>query len=418
MRSRYFYIAFASLVFFMLVLFIPPAHGQSPTFILFKRALKASPILMAAQKGKEEAILRKEVEKRKGWPQVSFETNFTLYNTHNEATYRDQEFLTAMDLDIFGKHALRAKALETESIVAQGNLKAERWKIFKQVAKGYYRLAASLQEEHLANEQLKWALELYQKTQRLVKRGALSEVSLIRAEEGLQEARLEVENASKEKEMTLSRIKMWVPDFEIRPVYSRIPDPVPVKMDQSALLKALIRFSPQVASLKAKRERAFREARAERLSFLPDLKLRGGYVVHREENDTGDYWMWSAGISLPLFDGGVRKRKVKLKELKAEEIEFQMASLKRDLALKARTLITNLKSQYENWRLLKREAELCRGLAQKMFKAYSFGGIRIEELVRTTRKAREKELKLTEISCRYNYTRDMIGYIQQEGGKE
>ena len=418
MRSRYFYIALASLVFFILVLFIPPAHGQSPAFILFKRALKASPTLLAAQKGREEANLEREIEKRKGWPQVSFDTSFTLYDPHEEDVYRDQEFLTTIDLDIFGKHAMRAKALETESIVAQGNLKAERWKIFKQVAKGYYRLAASLQEEHLANEQLKWALELYQKTQRLVKRGALSEVSLIRAEEGLQEARLEVENASKEKEMTLSRIKMWVPDFEIRPVYSRIPDPVPVKMDQSALLKALIRFSPQVASLKAKRERAFREARAERLSFLPDLKLRGGYVVHREENDTGDYWMWSAGISLPLFDGGVRKKKVKLKELKAEEIEFQMASLKRDLALKARTLITNLKSQYESWRLLKREAELYRGLAQKMFKAYSFGGIRIEELVRTTRKAREKELKLTEISCRYNYTRDMIGYIQQEGGKE
>ncbi len=418
MRSRYFYIALASLVFFILVLFIPPAHGQSPTFILFKRALKASPILVAAQKGKEEAILRKEVEKRKGWPQVSFETNFTLYNTHNEATYRDQEFLTAMDLDIFGKHALRAKALETESIVAQGNLKAERWRIFKQVAKGYYRLAASLQEEHLANEQLKWAIELYQKTQRLVKRGALSEVSLIRAEEELQEARLEVENASKEKEITLSRIKMWVPDFEIRPVYSRIPDPVPVKMDQSALLKALIRFSPQVASLKAKRERAFREARAEKLSFLPDLKLKGGYVVHREEDDTGDYWMWSAGISLPLFDGGVRKRKVKLKEIEAEKIEFQMVSLRRALALRASILFTTLNSQYEKWRLLKREADLYQEMLNKMYKAYSFGGVGIEELIRANKKAQEKRSKLLELSCDYNYTRDTVSYIEQQGGKE
>ncbi len=417
MRNCYFYIALAFLAFSISVLFISSAHGQSPTFILFKRALKASPTLLAAEKRREEANFEREIEKRKGWPQVSFETNFTLYNTHNEGTYRDQEFLTAIDLDIFGKHALQAKAIEMDRSVARERQRLERWHLFQQVAKSYYKLVASLHKERLAKEQLKWSLALYQKTKKMVENGALPEANLSKAEGELQEARLEVEEAFQEWKLALAQMRVWIPGFEMKSAVLEVPDPSPVKIDQNTLQKLLIHSSPQMRSLQAKRERALREARAERFSFLPDLKLKGGYVVHREENDTGDYWMWSAGISLPLFDGGVRKRRVKLKRIEGEEIELQMASLERDLALKACTLFTTLKSQYESWRLLKREAELYRGLAQKMLKAYSFGGIRIEELIRTTRRAREKELKLMEISCNYNYIRDMISYIQQEGGK-
>ena len=417
MRKRHLYIVPAFLVFFILALLIPPAQGESPTFILFKRALKTSPNLLATQ-GREEAILEQEIEKRKGWPQISFETSFTLYDSHQEDTYRDQEFLTTVDLDLFGKHKRQAKALEMAQSIAQERQRLEKWHLFQQVARSYYRLVVSWHKEHLARMRVNRSLDLYQRTKKLVEKGALPEANLVMAEGELQEARLELEKASKERKLALAQMRMWIPGFEMKSTLLEVPDPSPVKVDQNAFLKVLIHFSPQMRSLEATKEKVLREAQAERLSFLPDLKLQGGYVVHREENDTGDYWMWSAGISLPLFDGGVRKRKVKLKELKAEEIEFQMASLKRALALKARTLITSLKSQYESWGLLKREAELYRGLAQKMFKAYSFGGISIEELIRTTRKAREKELKLTEISCRYNYTRDMIGYIQQEGGKK
>jgi outer membrane protein TolC len=400
-----------------LCMLAPHAMGQGPVFSLFRRASEESPSLKALQKGPEEAYLMEQVERRRGWPQVSFETNFTLYDSHQEDAYRDQEFFITIDMDIFGKHALRATALEAEYTLAREHQRMEKWRLFQQVAKCYYRLVTSFGRERLANEELEWASELYRKTQTLVKMGVLPEADLIKAESELQEARLSVEDAFKDKEMSLVQMRMWIPDFNLETT-PLAPEVTPTKVDRVALFKALIRFSPRMRNLQAKEGKAIKEARSERFSFLPDLKLKGGYVVHREEDDTGDYWMWSAGVSLPLFDGGVRERRVKLKKTEAEKIGFQIDALRRELALKASNLSITLNNQYEKWRLLKREAELYQEMVNKMYKAYSFGGVGIEELIRTNRKAQEKRNKLLELSCGYNYTRDVVSYVEQQGGKE
>jgi outer membrane protein TolC len=193
---------------------------------LFRRASEESPSLKALQKGPEEAYLMEQVERRRGWPQVSFETNFTLYDSHQEDAYRDQEFFITIDMDIFGKHALRATALEAEYTLAREHQRMEKWLLFQQVAKCYYRVVASLSRERLSKEELEWASKLYQKTQTLVKKGILPKVDLIKAEGELQEAKLNVEDASKEKDLALAQMRAWVPDFKIGPL--KLPEPPPI----------------------------------------------------------------------------------------------------------------------------------------------------------------------------------------------
>jgi multidrug efflux system outer membrane protein len=260
--------------------------------------------------------------------------------------------LASWELDFWGRvHDLKASALETY-LAGDDRRRAATTALIAEVANGYFQLREFDERIALAKQTVASRRETLRIFSRREAVGATARLAVTQVEVLLTQAQSLLVQLQQAREAQWQALALLVGDTPALPVSGTALDERALMGDLAAGLPAqLLDNRPDIMAAEHQLRAASASIGAARAAFFPQISLTGAFGTASAELkglfDGGSRaWQFSPTISLPLFDGGLRRQNLTLAEARRDEAvanyERTVQQAFRDVAdaLSARSALT------------------------------------------------------------------------------
>jgi len=228
--------------------------------------------------------------------------------------------MASWELDFWGRvRSLKDAALESY-LASDAARRAVRIDLIAQVAITYLTLSELNERLFLAGQTLASRAESYRIFKRRVEVGSTSRLNLTQVAVLLTQAQSLVAQLEQEREMQIHRLALLVgTQLSEATLQQRLSEVEAPRRLHPGIPSDLLNNRPDIIAAEHQLRAANANIGAARAAFFPRIALTGSAGTASAELgglfDSGSRaWTFSPGISLPLFDGGLRNSNLKLNE--------------------------------------------------------------------------------------------------------
>ncbi len=273
------------------------------------RAVRNNPRLSAAVR--DVATARSGVRSA----QALANPNFVIAPGITSVSGSGDELLLSQPLELNGTRSARAGVASAQLRMMQAQAIVELRELVFSVRTVYYQLAQARAQQSLAADLLKNAEEFDRISRRLVEAGKRP---------GIELAQTGIEVSRAQQQVTLADAQTTVSAATLNTLLG-LPADAPLAtlslltasaetVDEPALLRQALASRAEIASVQATREGFQQEARLARAEGRPDIapQIRFGSLIRGvPAASSGNGFGFGIGISLPIFDYGSRRNRVR-----------------------------------------------------------------------------------------------------------
>jgi len=305
-----------------------------------------------------------------------------------------EELLLSQPLELNGTRTARTGVATARFHQAQAQSIIELRNLVFAVKTVYYELARSLEQQELARELLKTVEEFDRITRRQVELGSRPGIDQTQTEIEVLRARQHVRLAEGQVTATLAALNTLLGREPANPVGTLSPLSATFpSIDRENLLRQALSERAEITLERAMGDVFRQEARLTRAQGLPDLapQFRAGSVTRRFD----DYGFGIA-ISLPLFDYGSRRNRIRQAEESARAQGDRVEAARNQVRQEVQQALARLQSaeavlkEYDNGLLEKAQRLL--EASRKGLEAGQTGVIAVLEAQRTFRSIQTERL--------------------------
>ena len=258
------------------------------------------------------------------------------------------ELILSQPLELNGTRSARAGVASAQLRVTQAQAVVEMRELVFSVRTAYYQLAQARAQQVLAADLLKNAEEFDRISRRLVEAGKRPGIEL--AQTGIEVSRAEQQVTLADAQAavtaaalnTLLGLPAAAPLAALSPLASS-PDVV----DETALLRQALASRAEIASVEATRETFQQEARLTRAEGRPDLapQIRFGSLIRGvPPASSGNGFGIGIGVSLPIFDYGSRRNRIRQDDESARAQADRITSIQNQVRQEVTQAIVRLRA--------------------------------------------------------------------------
>ena len=228
------------------------------------------------------------------------------------------ELLLSQPLELNGTRSARTGVANAQLRVTQAEAVVELRGLVASTKSAYYQLEQARELQIVAQEALQNAQEFDRITRLLVEGGRRPGIDLAQTGIEVGRAQQQVTLADAQVTVALAALNTFLgrpADTPIGPLTSLAP--LPNDLTDSSLVQQALQNRAEIASVQATRDTFLQEARLARAEGRPDLapQLRFGSLVRGVPNESsGNGVGIGLGISLPIFDYGSRRNRIRQAE--------------------------------------------------------------------------------------------------------
>lgn len=299
-------------------------------------------------------------------PQMSTTTTYTRFDKELRANFGPQSIVTrpidsttsqvqvGLPIDISRTIQQGIEAARNQLKASEAALAAEQEAVRLQVRTAYYRVLQTEEQVRVGEEQVRLAKERLANAEAAVRAGAGAKIDVLTFETFV--AQSESELVAFRNQLTLAR--QFLNNTLGRPIDTEF-DAVDVEglpaypADVDRLVETALKRRPDLRSIEFSREALKYVRQGEERGLRPSLSVGVGYTYNWDPQGFGSERGTTAGtvtLSVPLFDNGVTRARVKAARQDEEQIEVRIEQARLGVSLEVRQALTNLenaKARYE-----------------------------------------------------------------------
>lgn len=237
----------------------------------------------------------------------------------------DEELLLQQPLELNGTRSARTGVAQAQLRQTQAQAVVELRDLVFQTKDAYFELARAQELRGVAEDALRIAEEFDRVTQRLAEEGLRPGIDRIQTQVEVTRARQQLTRAESQEQVALAALNTLMGRAPEEPVGDLPTLPAPdLGIDAEAAVQQAVAARAEIGASQALREQYRQEARLARAQGRPDLvpQFRAGSIT-RGLDETGV----GLGITLPLFDYGSRRNRIRQAEeaARAQEARIEAA---------------------------------------------------------------------------------------------
>ena len=347
--------------FFLFILFIsfsssPLFSGENALSLNLKDALKIglknSPELAQAEKELEKAEFDIAINRAAFYPSISLEGGYNLSRLHSSPQWNPDYHRGTVGIDWtlydYGRRSLNLKTTETEKYVLEEDYRKTRQNKALEITSAFLSVLKNKELVNLSEKRLKRAKKYYQLAEAKLEVGIVSYADLLKSKVEVKSAESDTISAS--NALSLSRIKLenvlGLKKEEYR-LDSGLKFSFPLVSLEKSLSEALSK-RPEIKKKEGEEIQLDYAYQLARKDYLPSLSLKGNYDYYLDRKlsgypDTNDWTVYLA-VEIPIFDGGIKRSRLKQAELNREKLQFAKEESIRDITGEVSTNFFNLQN--------------------------------------------------------------------------
>lgn len=298
-----------------------------------ERAQKNSFLIQAMEKKTEAAQKKYQFEHSQALPQI--QADFAAAHFQLEPYSFNQNSVLANADWALGDFLLNtAQAAKQEELIAQSDMRQHRLDVGLRCAMLYIHILQQRQHQELLQQRLKLLDAHYHVAKALWQSGnrtqfdlLQTEAEILRLKENVALLELELRNLLQELAQLIN--EKFDENIELQPldVESICNQPLPESSIEA------IQHLPVIESFDLHIKARQFQTRAVKAQQLPHLNLSGGFMQDGDPTADGNYWLMSAGISMPLFRWNAAKFQKQESEALGQELNFQKQETERNISI-------------------------------------------------------------------------------------
>ena len=380
------------------------------------RALEVSPEIVTAESGVSNARSGERLTLGNYLPSLSVSTNAGLASSErvdpetNALVSGSAESYRAglnAGIDIFtgGRRGAESRRANAATDAAQATLIERRFAVILNATRAYFDVSKAVELGRVAEARLNRAREGQSAAERRLQVGTATRSDVLRAQ-------LETTNAR--NALAIAQSQLRTAAFALGrmvgadgPVFAEPyskPVPRPLALTDGELAKLAVEQAPFVSSADAVYEQAQASASVARASYLPSLRLTGGYNWFNQDptfNDGRLSWSMGLGINYPLFNGFTREDNIARAENLSRNASATYADAKRRARAELERVLSALRLAEEQVALTRQAAEVAREDLRVQDERYKLGMSTM--LDRITSQVALMDAERAEVAARYDY---------------
>ena len=347
--------------FFLFILFIsfsssPLFSGENALSLNLKDALKIglknSPELAQAEKELEKAEFDIAINRAAFYPSISLEGGYNLSRLHSSPQWNPDYHRGTVGIDWtlydYGRRSLNLKTTKSEKYVLEEDYRKTCQNKALEITSAFLSVLKNKELVNLSEKRLKRAKKYYQLAEAKLEVGIVSYADLLKSKVEVKGAESDTISAS--NALSLSRIKLenvlGLKKEEYR-LDSGLKFSFPLVSLEKSLSEALSK-RPEIKKKEGEEIQLEYAYQLVRKDYLPSLSLKGNYdyYLNRELSgylDTSDWTVYLA-LKIPIFDGGIKRSRLKQAELNREKLQFAKEESIRDITGEVSTNFFNLQN--------------------------------------------------------------------------
>jgi cobalt-zinc-cadmium efflux system outer membrane protein len=258
------------------------------------------------------------------------------------------ELILSQPLEINGTRSARKGVANAQLKVTQAQAVVELRELVFNVREAYYRLAQARAQQTLAADLLTNATEFDRISRRLVEAGKRPGIELAQTGIEVSRAQQQVTLADAQEKVTAATLNTLLGLSADAPVVAvSTLTPTTDAIDESALLRQALTSRAEIANVEATREGFQQEARLARAEGRPDLtpQIRFGSLIRGvPEASSGNGFGIGLGVSLPLFDYGSRRNRIRQAEDSARAQTDRVTATQNQVRLEVTQAVARLRA--------------------------------------------------------------------------
>ncbi|HOO63022.1 MAG TPA: TolC family protein [Synergistaceae bacterium] len=244
---------------------------------------------------------------------------------------------------------------KSQVLMAEMNVEASRYDyddvlqtLFFDVKQAYFDLLRARKEEEVAREAVRTYEHHLEQARGFFEVGRVSKIDVTTAEVDLSKARLELikkKTAVETAKASLSNALGYpeAPSYRIRDMLSWEK----VDITRQEALQSAFMTRPDLRALELRRNRAEESVNLARKNDAPSLSAKAGYTWgDRDFTGNGETYV-GLSLTVPLYDGGLTRGKVRQARGELEKSEANLESLRQDVVLEVEKAFSELRNSEE-----------------------------------------------------------------------
>ena len=309
-----------------------PARQELSLQEVVARALKVSPEIVQAASSVTTASSTERVAIGAFLPSLSLSTGAGLASTErfnpttNTAVTGSQESYTAgvtagVDLFTGGRRGAEVRRANAVTDAAEATLIERTFTVTLAAKQAYFDVARAGELVRISNARLQRAQEGLSAAQRRLQVGSATRSDVLRSQLEENNAKQGLASAQSQERTAAYMLARLVGSEA--PVYAQPfteQTPRPLALSEEELLRIIRDQAPLITTAEANFTATRASASAARASYLPTLRLSGGYDWYNQQAAFDDgrlSWVTRLSLSYPLFNGFVREDNIARAEANA-----------------------------------------------------------------------------------------------------
>ncbi|GHG75872.1 TolC family protein [Comamonas sp. JC664] len=311
-----------------------------------------------------------------------------------------------------GQRGANSRQAQARSSAAQAGLTAQRASAVLDVERAYYEVLRAGGLEDVANSRIERAKQNAEAAERRMTVGSATRSDVLRARFDLtsaQEALLSAQTQHMAAALSLGRLIGEDVPVDAQPLEAR--DESPFALTEEALADEITARAPSVLAAEADLRAAEAGVSAARSTYLPTVRLSGGYDWFNDEpafNGGRTSWSVRLGLSYPIFDGFVREERVVNARTQASVAQATLADTRRAVRSSVGTSLSQLKLAANRIALATESVEVAKEDLKVQQERYKLGATTILELLTSQENLVQAEINLVAFRFEYRISRAQL----------
>ena len=221
-------------------------------------------------------------------------------------------------LDLFGKNSYKIDALALDLKSQKSLLDIQKEQLFISLVNMIAVYNKTLEQHSLYKAVLNEQKDIYDKLEKLQKKGAMTSIDLLRFKNQLTSLKMSIMNQENEILKMKKQLNLYAPNQQI-----------PMLQNSKLLYseKEFLKQNPQLNFNNAEAQKLLVQAQGLEHSYLPDITAGVAYQQLGDPTSYGDNYSFTVGLQIPINSGNFKKTqalKVKAFSLKSKNTQYQI----------------------------------------------------------------------------------------------
>nr|WP_253818090.1 TolC family protein [Myxococcus xanthus] len=304
-----------------------------------------------------------------------------------------------------GQRGATSKQAQARSSAARAGLIAQRASAVLDVERSYYEVLRAGGLEEVAMSRIERAKQNAEAADRRLAVGSATRSDVLRAKYDLtaaQEALLSAQTQHAAAALSLGRLIGEDGPVGAQPL--ELQDVSTFALTDEALTDEITAQAPSIQAAEADLRAAEASVKVARSSYLPTVRLSGGYDWFNDEpafNGGRTSWSVRMGLSYPIFDGFVREERVVSARTQASVAQATLSDTRRALRSSVGTSLNQLKLASNRIALATESVAVAQEDLKVQQERYKLGATTIIELLTSQENLVTAEINL--VASRFDY---------------